>query len=68
MNSYLEEVRLALGNYYKILQLKGKPVSADLVKDAFPGTHEEVYTVGRLVEYHNETATATLKWSTLSDA
>lgn len=65
MNSYLEEVRLALGNCYKNLQLKGRPVSADLVKDAFLGIHEEVYTLSRLIEYHNETATATLKWSTL---
>jgi site-specific recombinase XerD len=65
MNSYLEEVRLALGNCYKNLQLKGRAVSADLVKDAFLGIHEEVYTLSRLVEYHNETATATLKWSTL---
>lgn len=65
LNSYLEEVRLALGNCYQNLVLKGKMVSADMVKDGFLGTSEEAHSLSELVEYHNHSATSTLKWSTL---
>jgi surfactin synthase thioesterase subunit len=46
-------------------------IRADKAKDgkapiyAFLGTIEEIYTLSRLIEYHNETAATTLKWSTL---
>lgn len=65
LNSYLEEVRLALGNCYQNRVLKGKMVSAEMVKDGFFGTSEEVHSLSELVEYHNHSATSTLKWSTL---
>jgi site-specific recombinase XerD len=65
INNYLSQVRTSLGNCYQQLQLKGKMLSAEAVKDAFLGTGEEVFTLSRLVEYHNETAKTVLKWSTL---
>ncbi len=65
VNNYLTQVRTALGNRYQQLQLKGKLLSAEAIKDAFLGTADEVYTLRRLIEYHNESAKAVLKWSTL---
>lgn len=65
VNNYLTQVRTALGNCYQQLQLKGKLLSAEAIKDAFLGTGEEVYTLKKLIDYHNETAKSSLKWSTL---
>lgn len=65
LNAYLEEIRLKLGNIYKELQLKGKLINITSVKNLFLGEKEEVYTLSRLVTYHNETSTTDLKWSTL---
>ena len=65
INNYLEEVRLAVGNCYQSLQLKGRRISAEAVKNAFLGTGDEIYTLSHLFEYHNETSTSSLKWSTL---
>jgi hypothetical protein len=66
LNNYLNQVRMALGNCYQQLQLKGGMLSAEAVKNAFLGTDEEVYTLSRLFEYHNESALRTLKSSTLA--
>jgi hypothetical protein len=41
MNAYLGEVRLALGNCYKELQLKGRLPSASAVKSLYLGEAEE---------------------------
>jgi integrase len=65
INNYLEEVRLALGNSYKELQVKRKMLSAKAVKDLYLGEEAEVYSLSRLIAYHNETSTEDLKWSTL---
>lgn len=65
INNYLEEVRLALGNSYKELQVKRKMLSAKAVKDLYLGEEAEVYSLSRLITYHNETSTEDLKWSTL---
>ncbi len=65
INNYLEQVRLAIGNCYQNLQLKGKIITSEMVKDSFLGTAEEVHTLSSLFEYHNETAASVLKWSTL---
>lgn len=65
LNHYLQEVRSAITLCYQQLHLKGRLISAEAIKDAFLGTEQEVYTLSRLVEYHNETAKAVLKWSTL---
>ncbi|UEG54917.1 site-specific integrase [Mucilaginibacter daejeonensis] len=65
INNYLEEVRLAIGNSYKELQIKRKMLSAKAVKDLYLGEEAEVYSLSRLISYHNETSTEELKWSTL---
>jgi len=65
INNYLEEVRLAIGNCYKELQLKRKMLSAKAVKDLYLGAEQEVYSMSRLFSYHNESSTTDLKWSTL---
>jgi site-specific recombinase XerD len=65
INNYLEEVRLAIGNSYKELQIKRKMLSAKTVKDLYLGEEAQVYSLSRLITYHNETSTDDLKWSTL---
>lgn len=65
INNYLEEVRLSIGNCYKELQIKRKMLSAKAVKDLYLGEDAEVYSLSRLITYHNETSTEDLKWSTL---
>jgi site-specific recombinase XerD len=66
INSDLEDVRVALGNYYQKLRLKGAFITAEAVKDAYLGTNEEApNTLSRLAAYHNEQGSAILKWSTL---
>jgi site-specific recombinase XerD len=66
INNGLEQVRLALGNCYQQLQLKGTLITPDAIKDAFLGTdREEPNTLSRLVDYHNEQAKYELERSTL---
>lgn len=65
INSYLDEIRLALGNCYKDLMLKGKLPTASSIKNLYLGEAEEGFTLSRLFTYHNETSTTELKWSTL---
>lgn len=65
LNSYLDEVKLALGNCYKELMLKGKLPSATAVKNRYLGEADENFTLTKLFNYHNESSTEDLKWSTL---
>ena len=65
INNYLQEVRNSLTTCYQQLNLKGRMISADAIKDAFLRVEDAVYTLSRLFEYHNETAASTLKESTL---
>jgi site-specific recombinase XerD len=66
INNGLEQVRMALGNCYQQLQLKGRLITPNAIKDAFFGTdNEEPNTLSRLVEYHNEQAKYELEQSTL---
>lgn len=65
LNAYLDEVRLALGNCYKELLLKGKLITAKAVKSLYLGETDETYTLSRLIRYHNETAGQSLNPATL---
>jgi len=66
INNGLEEVRMALGNCYRQMQLKGKHITPKTIKDKFLGTDiEEPNTLASLVEYHNEQAKHNLQASTL---
>lgn len=44
--------------------LRGKRVTAQSMKDHFFGNIEEAQTLNSLFEYHNESASSSLKWST----
>lgn len=66
LNDGLEQVRVALGHHYQQLQLKGKYITPNAVKDAYLGNDgEEPNLLSRLVAYHFETAKTVLEWSTL---
>ena len=66
LNDGLEQVRVALAHHYQQLQLKGKFITPNAVKDAYLGHDgEELNLLSRLVTYHFETAKAVLEWSTL---
>jgi len=65
LNNYLDEVRLALGNCYKDMMLKGRVPSATTIKNLYLGEADENFTLTKLFAYHNESSTEDLKWSTL---
>jgi integrase/recombinase XerD len=65
-NAYLEQVKFTITTYYQQLQLAGKETSPQLLKSMFLGEEtEESYSLSRLMDYHYETASAALTWSTL---
>ncbi|SDI85147.1 site-specific integrase [Mucilaginibacter gossypii] len=65
-NGYLEQVRFTITSYYQQLQLDGKEINPQLLKACFLGEDtEETYNLSTLMDYHNETASAALTWSTL---
>jgi len=66
-NDYLDEVKFALTNDYQYLQLHSKLITPQILKSHFLGETkaDEVFTLSRLMDYHHETATTSLKWSTL---
>jgi site-specific recombinase XerD len=65
INSYLEEVRLNLGNCYKDLLLKGKLITPKTIKNLFLGEVDETFTLNRLMAYHNDTSGKSLNPATL---
>jgi integrase/recombinase XerD len=65
-NAYLEQVKFTITTYYQQLQLEGKEITPQLLKACFLGEDtEETYCLSTLMDYHNETASAALTWSTL---
>jgi site-specific recombinase XerD len=65
-NAYLEQVKFTITTYYQQLQIAGKEVTAQLLKSMFLGEQtEETYSLSKLMDYHYETASAALTWSTL---
>jgi integrase len=65
INSYLEEVRLSLGNCYKELLLKGKMITPKTIKDLFLGETDQTITMRRMMAYHNDTAGKSLNPATI---
>jgi len=66
LNDGLEQVRVMLAYHFQQLQLKGKYITANAVKDAYLGVdHEQPNTLSRLIEYHYGQAKPDLEWSTL---
>ncbi|MFS2187187.1 site-specific integrase [Mucilaginibacter sp. Mucisp84] len=65
-NAYLEQVKFTITTYYQQLQIAGKEVTAQLLKSMFLGEEtEETCSLSKLMDYHYETASAALTWSTL---
>lgn len=65
-NAYLEQVKFTITTFYQQLQIAGKEVTPQLLKSMFLGEQtEETYSLSTLMDYHNETASAALTWSTL---
>ncbi|MDN3581378.1 site-specific integrase [Mucilaginibacter flavus] len=65
INTYLDEVRLSLGNCYKDLLLKGKLITPAIIKNLFLGEADVTYTMNRMMAYHNETAGKSLNPATM---
>lgn len=60
-NTYLEQVKFTITNYYRQLQIAGKEITPDLLKVRFLGeVTEETYSLSRLMDYHYEVASAAL--------
>jgi site-specific recombinase XerD len=65
-NAYLEEVKFTITTYYQQLQIAGKEITPALLKAQFLGEEtEQTYSLSKLMDYHYETASAALTWSTL---
>ncbi|MDR6944248.1 phage integrase SAM-like domain and Arm DNA-binding domain-containing protein [Mucilaginibacter pocheonensis] len=65
-NAYLDEVKFTITTYYQQLRLEGKEITPLLLKACFLGEDTgETYNLSALMDYHNETASAALTWSTL---
>jgi len=65
INSYLENLRRALGNIYQHMLLKGHYITPEVVRDAYFNKDVEVHKLSDLFKYHNDTALATIKPITL---
>lgn len=65
-NGYLDQVKFTITAYYQQLQIEGKEITPQLLKALFLGEQtEESYSLSKLMDYHYETASAALTWSTL---
>ncbi|AMR30539.1 integrase [Mucilaginibacter sp. PAMC 26640] len=65
INSYLETLKRSLGNIYQQMQLKGLYVTAESIKDVYFNTDVQIHKLSDLFNYHNETALAVIKPTTL---
>jgi hypothetical protein len=56
INNYLDEIRLIFKSHYKDLELSGRKITLDALKDAFLGNTKEdkPITFTQLIDYHNE--------------
>lgn len=70
INNYIEDVRYALKEKYRMLVDKQLPICADAIKNAYLGNHavqKSGRTVGELLKYHTKIATDTLEKGTLKN-
>lgn len=67
LNSYLDEVKLALSNCYKELMQKGRLPAAAAIKKLYLGEADEGYTLKKLIAYHNETSAKELTPGTMKN-
>ncbi|MBN7818025.1 site-specific integrase [Algoriphagus pacificus] len=67
LNTYLEQVRVAIISDYQELQVRKKRITAELLKSRYLGEEEKEHTLNKLVEYHNTEFTEQLKMGTLKN-
>jgi integrase len=65
INTFLENLRRTLGNFYQQMLLKSEYVTAEAIKDAYFNENVQAYRLSDLFKYHNDTALATIKVITL---
>jgi integrase len=67
LNSYLEQIRSQLTNYYQDLVVNKQEVTPDAIKNKFFGVDESGETLKELIEYHNTRMDENLEWGTLKN-
>jgi integrase len=67
LNQYLLQVKSRFVECYRALQLQGKVITAELVKNEFIGVSEERPTLLKLVDYHNQNMHGVLAPGTLKN-
>lgn len=67
LNSYLEQIRSQLTNYYQELIINKQALTADAIKNKFLGVEESQQTLIELIKYHNENMDENLEWGTLKN-
>ena len=64
LNSYLEQIRSQLTNYYQELVINKQTLTADAIKNKFLGVEESEQTLMGLIKYHNDRMDENLEWGT----
>jgi site-specific recombinase XerD len=64
LNSYLEQIRSQLTNYYQELVINKQALTADAIKNKFLGVEESEQTLMGLIKYHNDRMDENLEWGT----
>ncbi len=69
LNSYLEEVRAKIINYYRNLERQQMVITAEAVKNAYlgQGEQEKQKTLMEVFTQHNKEMAASLKWGTMKN-
>ncbi|MDO7743501.1 MAG: site-specific integrase [Pedobacter sp.] len=67
LNNYLEKFRSVIVESYQSLLLEKKIVTANLIKNKFLGRDQQVYTIRKLIDYHNQKEKDNLEWGTMKN-
>jgi integrase len=67
INAYLEQVRQAITDCYKDLQLQRKVITVESVKGAFLRTGSDEHTLAEIAAYHNEMSVGVLADGTMKN-
>jgi len=67
LNSFLEEVRLSIGECYRTLQIQRKIITAETVKTTYLRNGSEEYTLSDIAKYHNDMSLQTLAQGTMKN-
>ena len=67
LNSYLEQIRTMMVQYYQELVLRKQVPTPEAIKNKFLGLEVSDMTLCKLIEYHNLNSKETLSWGTLKN-